>query len=134
MFSFIVTAVCDFTRSFIFLLMEVLEKLCFFIWLKKIAKPSFMWLLLEYMLLYYFFCLMRFKRKIFFRGDEFGVKLWCKYIMMKYQFDTYIVLCTKFIIYFLLQTILFQTSDSPSNTLVIVEENKYSNWLMVKVK
>lgn len=65
-FSFIVTAVWDFTRSFIFLLMEVLEKLFFFIWLKKIAKPSFMWLLLEYMLLYCFFCIMRFKRKIYF--------------------------------------------------------------------
>lgn len=37
-FSFIVTAVWDFTCSFIFLLMEVLEKLCFFYLVEKDCK------------------------------------------------------------------------------------------------
>lgn len=79
-FSFIATAVCDFTCSFIFLLMEVLEKLCFFNLLKKIAKPSFMWLLLKYKLLYYFLLHNAFSKKNIFLevmtlGWNFGVNI-----------------------------------------------------------
>lgn len=66
---------------------------------------------------------MRLFLKIIFRGDDFGVELWCKYIMMKYQFDAYIFV---YKVYH-----LFPITDNSfsnvrffklSNTLVIVEK------------
>lgn len=84
-FSLIVTAVCDFTCSFIFLLMEVLEKLCFFYFVENDCKAFIHVAFIRVHASVLFLLHNAFSKKnIFFGGDDFGVKLWCKYIMMKY--------------------------------------------------